>query len=130
MLIKFGQYKDNIWCDVVPIDVRHMILGRPWLYDLNATLYSRINTCVVKFKGKKIKLTPLSLKTQFIGKSPVNQGNDVKDPQSNTLNILSLKEFVQEVQGNAPVFVIVAKAVTPNHIYDLSAKVEPFIREF
>lgn len=60
--IEFGQYNDKIWCDVVPIYVGNMILSRPWLFDLNVTLYGKSNTCVFEFKGKKIKLTPLSLK--------------------------------------------------------------------
>lgn len=44
MPIEFGQYKNKIWCDIVPMDVGYMILGRPWLFDLNTTLYSRTNT--------------------------------------------------------------------------------------
>lgn len=27
------NYKDEIWCDVVPMDACHMLLGRPWQYD-------------------------------------------------------------------------------------------------
>lgn len=32
--IEFGLYSENIWCDVLPMDVAHVLLGRPWLYDL------------------------------------------------------------------------------------------------
>jgi len=31
--IDFGLYKDRLWCDVVTMNVDHVILGRPWLYD-------------------------------------------------------------------------------------------------
>lgn len=75
------------------IEVGHMILGRPWFFDLNVMLYNRTNMCVFEFKGKKIKLTPLSPKAQFEGKSPMNKRKDVKGPQTKTLNILSPKEF-------------------------------------
>ena len=27
------KYKDEIWCDVVEMDVCHLLLGRPWQYD-------------------------------------------------------------------------------------------------
>ncbi|GKE50297.1 putative reverse transcriptase domain-containing protein, partial [Tanacetum coccineum] len=26
-------YKDSVWCDVVPMDACHLLLGRPWEYD-------------------------------------------------------------------------------------------------
>jgi hypothetical protein len=28
--IKIGGYKDEILCDVIPMDVSHILLGRPW----------------------------------------------------------------------------------------------------
>ncbi|KAF7119541.1 hypothetical protein RHSIM_Rhsim13G0043600 [Rhododendron simsii] len=28
-----GSYSDSIWCDVIPMNVTHILLGRPWLYD-------------------------------------------------------------------------------------------------
>ncbi|CAD5164438.1 unnamed protein product, partial [Musa acuminata subsp. malaccensis] len=35
VLISFsiGRYKDEVWCDVVPMYAIHMLLGRPWQYD-------------------------------------------------------------------------------------------------
>ena len=27
------NYKDEVWCDVVPMDACHILLGRPWQYD-------------------------------------------------------------------------------------------------
>ncbi|KAL5770417.1 hypothetical protein ACOSP7_014571 [Xanthoceras sorbifolium] len=35
-LVKFSlgtNYVDEVWCDVLPITVCHLLLGRPWLYD-------------------------------------------------------------------------------------------------
>lgn len=28
-----GSYSDSIWCDVIRMNVTHILLGRPWLYD-------------------------------------------------------------------------------------------------
>lgn len=42
--VEIASYKDVIWCDVVPMN-GHLILGRPWLYDLDVTLYGRSNYC-------------------------------------------------------------------------------------
>ena len=33
--IKIRGYKDEITCDVIPMDVCHILLGRPWQYDQN-----------------------------------------------------------------------------------------------
>ena len=27
------NYKDEIWCDVIPMDTCHVLLGRPWFFD-------------------------------------------------------------------------------------------------
>ena len=35
-LIKFSigkTYKDEVWCDVIPMDACHLLLRRPWKYD-------------------------------------------------------------------------------------------------
>ena len=41
------------------MDVGHIILGRPWLYDRDVTIYGRSNSCLFVHEGKKIKLAPL-----------------------------------------------------------------------
>ena len=40
--IQMRDYKDEIYCDVLPMDVAHVLLGRPWIYDLNVTNFSKI----------------------------------------------------------------------------------------
>ena len=37
-----GDYKDEIYCDVLPMDVAYVLLGRPWLYDLNVPILVEI----------------------------------------------------------------------------------------
>jgi hypothetical protein len=36
-LVEFniGGYRDEILCDVIPMDVCHVLLGRPWQYDMH-----------------------------------------------------------------------------------------------
>jgi len=54
-----ATYSDKIWCDVVTMDVSHIILERSWLYDWDITIYRRLNSCSFVHEGKKIILTPL-----------------------------------------------------------------------
>ena len=38
VLITFsiGNYKDNVLCDLVPMEATHILLGRPWQFDKKA----------------------------------------------------------------------------------------------
>ena len=60
--IKFLKYHDEIWCGMTPINVGHVILDRPWIYDLDITISSRLNLCSFAFKGRNIKLIGLTPK--------------------------------------------------------------------
>ncbi|KAG2717127.1 hypothetical protein I3760_03G158600 [Carya illinoinensis] len=57
--LQFLEYKEHIWCDVIPMDVSHVILGWPWLFDLDVTIHGCSNSCSFVFNGKKIHLNPL-----------------------------------------------------------------------
>jgi hypothetical protein len=52
------KYFDNAWCDVVSMDACHILLGRPWQYDLSVVHDGRKNTYSLIIKGKKIVLAP------------------------------------------------------------------------
>lgn len=91
--IKLSSYKDTLWCDVVPMDVGHIILGQPWLYNRDVTMYGWFNTCTFDFKGKRIKLVPRPPKVESKVKSKMEKGKSVKKDKSKALHIISSKEF-------------------------------------
>ena len=31
-----GDFKDKVLCDIVEMDACHLLLGRPWKYDIDA----------------------------------------------------------------------------------------------
>ncbi|GJZ92497.1 hypothetical protein Tco_0664562 [Tanacetum coccineum] len=53
-----NTYTDNVWCDVVPMDACHLLLGRPWEYDRDITHNGRTNTYSFLFGKVKITLMP------------------------------------------------------------------------
>ncbi|KAK8916805.1 hypothetical protein KSP39_PZI022608 [Platanthera zijinensis] len=57
--ITIGPYTDKIWCDVMPMDVCHVLLGRPWLYDRDVLIHGRSNTCSFLLDGKRVVLNPV-----------------------------------------------------------------------
>ena len=44
--VQFATYKNRIWCDMLTMGTMgHVILERPWLFDLDVTLRKKSNTC-------------------------------------------------------------------------------------
>ena len=48
---------------MITLNVGQVIIGRPWLFDKNVTIYGRSNMCQFEHEGKQIKLLPLRPKT-------------------------------------------------------------------
>ena len=97
--------KDEIWCDVTPMDVWHIILGRPRLYNLDVNLYGRTNSFSFVFKSKKIMLTPLKPK-------PIDMSKNKDVTKVKGLNIISPKVFERVVIQESIVFTLGAKKIT------------------
>ena len=55
-----GNYKDEVLCDLVPMEATHILLGRPWEFDQKAFHDGHANKFSFNFQGKKITLLPLS----------------------------------------------------------------------
>lgn len=53
------RYSDTVTCDVVDMDATHILLSRPWQYNVNATHHGKLNTYVFQGEGRKIALLPL-----------------------------------------------------------------------
>jgi len=65
-------------CDILPIDVGHIILARPWLFDLDVTIYGRTNQCSFVCNRKRVKIMPNQLKLLTREKG-VDNGKDKVD---------------------------------------------------
>ncbi|KAJ0622866.1 putative transcription factor interactor and regulator CCHC(Zn) family [Helianthus annuus] len=47
------KYKDDIWCDILPMDSCHVLLSRPWLFDRRVTHEdTRIPICLSKTRER------------------------------------------------------------------------------
>jgi hypothetical protein len=98
-LVKFkiGGYKDEILCDVIPMDVCHCFLGRPWKYERNVVHDGRKNTYTLEKNGRTHMLLPIKDK-------------EVKTEVRNTILLMSGKELLDEVKKEGEMqFVVVRK---------------------
>nr|GEY20410.1 transposon Ty3-I Gag-Pol polyprotein [Tanacetum cinerariifolium] len=61
-LFHCNKYTDELWCEVIPMDACHILLGRPWLYDRRVKHDGYRNTYSFKKDGVSITLAPLNPK--------------------------------------------------------------------
>jgi hypothetical protein len=118
---KIGGYNDKILCDVIPMDVCHLLLGRPWQYDRNVIHDGRMNTYTLEKNGRTHMLLPI-------------KDNEVKPEVSNTVILMSGKELLTEVKKKEePQFIVVRKpkiVLTSTRVDDLPEEVQELLEEF
>lgn len=117
-LIQFSlgkTYGDEAWCDVIPMTVCLMLLGRPWLYDQKVLYDGYANTYSFDFKCKKFVLDPLHI-SEF-------ESNEEDFP------ILTMRKFTRVMREDNLVLMIVKRDVKQgddNIPVELSSLLEEF----
>ena len=46
------HYYDELWCDIIPMDACHLLLGRPWLFDRKVMHDGYLNTYTFHKDGR------------------------------------------------------------------------------
>ncbi|XP_035838339.1 uncharacterized protein LOC110896240 [Helianthus annuus] len=106
-------YKDDVLCDVVPMDACHLLLGRPWEYDQCVEHNGRSNTYSFMFDNVKITLLP-------------NKPKEVAAKPTGTL--LTLSQFENELEVGDDVFVLIGKEVVDG--VNIPDAMVPLLEEF
>jgi hypothetical protein len=118
---KIGRYNDKILCDVIPMDVCHLLLGRPWQYDRNVIHDGRMNKYTLEKNGRTHMLLPIKDK-------------EVKPEVGNTILLMSGKELLTEVKKKEdPQFFVVRKLkifLTSTRLDDLPKEIQELLEEF
>ncbi|RVW65387.1 hypothetical protein CK203_022204 [Vitis vinifera] len=107
-LVKFSlgkKYMDEAWCDVIPMTICHMLLGRPWLYDRKVIYDGYANTYSFTFKGKEFVLDPLQIlefeaRKKTVPVLTMRQFSRVL--HEGDMLLMVIKREVQQVDGNIP----------------------------
>jgi hypothetical protein len=118
---KIGGYNAKILCDVIPMDVCHLLLGRPWKYDRNVIHDGRMNTYTLEKNGRTHMLLPIKDK-------------EVKPEVSNTVLLMSGKELLTKFKKKEdPRFIMVRKPkiiLTSTRVDDLPEEIQELLEEF
>ena len=85
MEFHIGTYKDEILCDIMLMDVCHMLLWRPCQYDTKFVHDGRKNTYSLEKYGKRHSLSSL-------------EDEKIQEGSRSNILLMSGKELLQEVQ--------------------------------
>ena len=104
--------------------VSSIILGRPWLYDHDATLFGRSNSCAFHHLGKRIVINATPPKDN------VKRGSShLKEKESN-LNLISAKELKREIDRGSPVWILVTKEAQDQPKLEYPKEILDLLEEF
>lgn len=106
----FATYRDQVWCDILPIDVGHILLGLLWLYNHDVTHSSHPNTYTFMHDKKRVMLRPHKPKSiQYASSQPKspkettvskeNSTNITKVELTKLLHLLNKKQLCQEASS-------------------------------
>ncbi|XP_074314170.1 uncharacterized protein LOC141649376 [Silene latifolia] len=116
-------YKDEVLCDVVPIDACHLLLGRPWEFDRSTTHQGKENVYLFKHNGKRVTLTPL----------PPNQrgyGSPNMPEEVNGVLFLSEAAMIKELRQEQPVLFLLSRETNTEWNKDVPVEVQPLIKKY
>lgn len=126
-----AHYKDKIYCDVVPTDVSHVMLGRPWQYDRDVSHSGRNNTYSF-FQGRRIILLP----NQVLPPEPVPSALAL-DPRfaegtcsSNIVLFCSYAAFSQELHSAEFAIALLAVSTSPAKQTAINPSIARLLKEF
>ncbi|KAK8948367.1 hypothetical protein KSP39_PZI006161 [Platanthera zijinensis] len=124
--IQLGRYSDKIWCDVIPTDVAHILLGRPWLYDLDMTYHGRSNTYTFIYGGKRVILKPAKSK-EDAPKQPVTSSALI---EHKSLHIINRHDFKKEIDHPLMFAQVILNSPSMVLINTLTSEVSDLLQEF
>jgi hypothetical protein len=119
--LKIGGYRDENLCHLIPMDVCHIFLGRPWQFDRNIIHDGRKNTYTLE----KNRTTHMFL--------PIEE-KKVKEESNTRILLMSRKELMKEVKEEQEMkFVVVRKyrvILTSTSMDDFLEEVQELLDNF
>jgi hypothetical protein len=118
---KIGGYRDEILCDVIHMDVCHILFGRPWQFDKKFIHDGRKNTYTLEKNGRTHILLPI-------------EDKEKKSEASSSILIMSGKEPLDEIKKEKEIqFVVVRKPrviLTNTSVEDFLEEIQELLENF
>ncbi|RVW55375.1 Transposon Ty3-I Gag-Pol polyprotein [Vitis vinifera] len=98
----FGKdFEESVWCEVLPIKVSHILLGRPWLFDRKVQHDGYENTYALIHNGRKKILRPMK------EVPPIKKSDENAQPKK----LLTMCQFENESKETKVIFALMAQKV-------------------
>jgi hypothetical protein len=118
---KIGGYRDEILCDVIPMDVCHVLSGRPWKFEINGIHDGRKNTYTLEKNGRTHMLLPIE-KTK------------VKEEANTSILLMGGKKLLSEAKKEQEMqFVMVSKPIvilTSTSMHNIPEEIKELLETF
>jgi hypothetical protein len=118
---KIGGYKDQILCDVILMDVCHVLLGWPWQFNINVIHDGRKNTYTLEKNSRTHMLLPI-------------EDKKVKEGAIPNILLMSGKELLNEFKKEQDMqFVVVRNPrviLTSTTMNDLPEEIQELLENF
>jgi len=112
-------YRSNVLCDVVDMDASHVLLGRPWQFDVDATHKGRDNSYSFIWNKRRIIILPKKL-----------DGSTSKVEEKNMLAISQTsRDFVEDVKEANLCAALIIKGEEQS-IVEIPAEIQGLLSEF
>ena len=102
--LQVAGYREEIWCDILPMGVGSVLLGRPWLYDRDVAQYGRSNRCVFYYGGSKQIWQPFVLPEHRHVVQPTTP--TLSNLPNQLLGIVSARQFLKGMDSEAPIWAV------------------------
>eukprot|EP00253_Pinus_taeda_P022668 PITA_22668 len=115
------RYKDKIICDIMPMDICHILLGRPWQYDRKVTHDGAMNC--YKFEKDRVRHTLV----------PIKEEKETVETNETKALLVSGKQFLKQVENSEISYAVVKKTRTVllhTEITDLPVEIQQMLEEF
>ncbi|XP_020266279.1 uncharacterized protein LOC109841747 [Asparagus officinalis] len=113
-------YVDEALCDVVEMDACHMLLGRPWQFDVDATHRGKDNVYIFKKDGRRIVLKPLT------EKGPVKT---IVAEKKNFL-VVDNEDFMKDVKQSDEIYALVVSGKEESATVETPHEVQTLLQQF
>ncbi|KAL6313353.1 hypothetical protein AAG906_001063 [Vitis piasezkii] len=95
----FGKdFEESVWCEVLPIKVSHILLGRPWLFNRKVQHDGYENTYVLMHNGRKKIFRPMK------EVPPIKKSDENAQPKK----VLTMCQFENESKETKVIFALMA----------------------
>ncbi|XP_020887113.1 uncharacterized protein LOC110229999 [Arabidopsis lyrata subsp. lyrata] len=125
-----GVYKDSVYCDILPMDACHLLLGRPWQFDRATNHNGKDNTYSFTFEGRTVTLLPSKEVTELSPPSshmPILHSSSLP---SQSLLILPKSAFESQIRESDMILVLVASPSTKFTLSSVPPAFDELLSEF